>query len=121
MSNSTKHITLKLSDHFHNSVSSRAAIVNLFDIYMNDVASITVDFQDIGFLSRAAAHQLLTTQKEFSHERNVKVVFANMQKDVRDMLETVQSSLQKKSNKSSGVEVIHFSNESEFNEFLKEI
>ena len=121
MSNSSKHITLTLSDHFHNSVSSRAAIVNLFDIDMHDVASITVDFQDITFLSRSAAHQLLTTKSEFSEKHNIKVSFINLQKDIREMLETVESSLLQSNNKSSDVEIIHFSNESEFNKFLNEI
>jgi anti-anti-sigma factor len=81
-------VLIVLSNKFENSVSTRAAIENLFKDLIAD--EIVIDFSGITFISSSAAHQMVTEIK-LLEKRNVKVTCNNIDKDVSRMLELAKT------------------------------
>jgi len=73
-----------LSSKFNRSISTRAAIENLFKNLIAD--EVVIDFSDIYYISGSAAHQIITEIK-FLEKKNVKVSCEHMNDDVSRMLE----------------------------------
>lgn len=83
-----KTISIILSKIFNSSISTRAAVENLFkDI---DADEVVIDFLDISFISSSAAHQMVTEIK-YLEKRQVKVYCENRAKDVFKMMELAKS------------------------------
>ena len=49
-----------------------------------DTESVDLDFQEVKFISRSVAHELLTMKEELTSKK--KLVFINLDKDVKEML-----------------------------------
>lgn len=77
-----------LSSKFTRSISTRAAIENLFKGLLAD--EIVIDFSDIHFISSSAAHQMVTEIK-LLEKKSVKVVCENETEDVFRMLELAKT------------------------------
>jgi anti-anti-sigma regulatory factor len=83
-----KTVKIILSNKFNRSVSTRAAVENLFkDLIAEEVV---IDFSDIYFISSSAAHQMITEIKLLA-KKNVKVSCENTNADVSRMLELSKS------------------------------
>ncbi len=121
MNKSDRQITIRLYDHYHNSVISRAAINNLFDVDLENLHSINIDFKDISFISRSAAHQLMI-QKRLLSEKNIKITFSNLSPKVEETLNIVEKDAQNQRHKnSSNLEKVPIRNQDELHKFLMEI
>ena len=83
-----KSVRIILSSKFTRSVSTRAAIENLFKNLVAD--ELFIDFSDIHFISSSAAHQMVTEIK-LLEKKNVKVILENTTDDVSKMLELAKT------------------------------
>lgn len=70
-------------------VSSRD-VVDLLKIQIleSETRAVILDFKNVEFVSRSAAHELLVI-KETAHQKNIEVSFENANKDVSEMLRIV--------------------------------
>jgi anti-anti-sigma regulatory factor len=83
-----KSINIILSKIFDRSISTRAAVENLFKDVIAD--EVVIDFLDISFISSSAAHQMVTEIKNLE-KKKVKVSSVNMDEDVFKMLELAKT------------------------------
>lgn len=116
-----KNIVLKLAEHFKNSVSSRAAVINLFAVDLSDKEPIEVDFNNIEFISRSATHQFIKEKQRLENELKIKVAFLNQNKEVKTMFDIVNKSIESPQPKVSEIYRVRFSSQKEFSNFLLRI
>lgn len=121
MTSKKHHIKLNLSEHFNNSVSSRAAVINLFAIDLSDIKTLQVDFITIDFVSRSATHQFIKEKEKLENKSHVKVNFSNINKAVKHMFDIVNKSIESPQPKVSEIRRVHFSTQKEFSSFLSRI
>ena len=96
MNESTKNnsINIKIADKIAPIVSSRDIIVKLKnDISKLKAKEVSLDFTDVNFVSRSAAHELLITKEELKRKtlRKKNIIFINTNNDVKEMIRTVAS------------------------------
>lgn len=123
MTNKKQHRILKLSEHFKDSVSSRAAIINLFAIDLSKVKTLEIDFSNIDFVSRSATHQLIKEKERLEKELHIKVSFCKRCREVKEMFDIVSKSL-KTAQSAKNISTVHrviFSTPKEFRNFLQRI
>lgn len=53
------------------------------------VTSVVLDFNEVEFISRSAAHELLVLKENLKQAKNTDIVFTNTNKDVNGMLRIV--------------------------------
>ena len=71
-------------------IHSRDAIELVRDAVENtDAESVNLDFTDVEFVSRSAAHALLVLKENLKQTKNKDLVFTNSNKDVNEMLRVV--------------------------------
>lgn len=121
MTHKEQHIVLSLSEHFKNSVLSRAAVINLFDIDFSKAKTVEIDFSTIDFVSRSATHQLIKEKERLEKTLPVKVNFLNLNKKVKEMFEVVSKSIETPKPQVSTIHRVHFSTPKEFQSFLLHI
>jgi len=81
-------VKIILSNKFKRSISTRAAIENLFkDLRAEE---IIIDFSDIHFISSSAAHQIVTEVRVLE-KKNIIVCLENMTIDINRMLELAKT------------------------------
>lgn len=83
-----KSVRIILSSKFTRSVSTRAAIENLFKDLIAD--EVVIDFSDIHFISSSAAHQMVIEIKNLE-KKCIKVICENSTDDVFKMLELAKT------------------------------
>jgi len=68
-------------------ISSRDVMGTLTtEINAADTQMVSLDFKDVDFISRSAAHELLSMKEDLIRERNKKeIYFVNLNSPVRDM------------------------------------
>ena len=121
MTSKKHHIKLNLSEHFKNSVSSRAAVINLFTIDLSDIKILEINFSDIDFVSRSATHQLIKEKERLENKLHIKVNFSSVNNAVKEMFAIVNKSIESPPTKVSEIHRIHFSTQKEFSNFLSRI
>lgn len=84
----TKIVSLR--KYFSNSISTRAAIENIFDFNLSNLKSITYDFTEINFISSSAAHQFVLELEKIDSNR-IEVTLTNIVDDVQKMLDLSRS------------------------------
>lgn len=84
--NKARIIDFKGFDALKNRDAVRSAFRNAFEYNI-----IWVDFAHIKFLSRTAAHEILTIKKSLNEE-DIDVSFANLSSQVNEMLDLVENS-----------------------------
>lgn len=91
--NSKTISTLKLIEILAPVVSSREIINEILEKKMNEQDSIKVilDFTEIEFISRSAAHELLKLKEKFENKKTTRkeITFINMVDAVSNMIRTV--------------------------------
>lgn len=115
------HIKIKLSEHYKNSIASRAAIINLFDIDFLKIKSVEMDFSDISFASRSATHQLIKEKERLENKLHIKVSFSNLSAEIKKIFELVSKSIEAPKPLTSSIHRVHFSNQKDFQSFLARI
>jgi len=81
--------TIRLIDSFRNVIATRNSIVYFFESLPH--ADLILDFKNIEFISRSAAHEYLR-QKAFS---NFSIKEINMSQNVKSMFMVVSSNIKK--------------------------
>ena len=88
-------IVINVSEVLAPIVGSRDVVHGLKSLILKARSrSVDLDFRDVEFLSRSAAHELLTLKDDLSHSflRKKTVSFINTRDNVSDMLKVVASS-----------------------------
>lgn len=80
---------IKIAEVLAPIMSSRDVVDNLLaPIRKADIQSVVLDFTDVDFISRSAAHELLLLQEEF-HQKRRELSFENTNSDISQMIRTV--------------------------------
>jgi len=117
MDNKRKNI--KLSKYFFNQINSRSSI-DLVIKRLKKEGIYSVDFGDIDFLSRAAAHQLVSLQNKLSKE-GIDLTYVNVSNHVNSMIEKVEKSASNNEKHATFVKHLNFKKESELKDFLIQV
>lgn len=82
-------VTIKVAEKLATILSSRDLIDNLKTAVLKAAAkSVNLDFSEVEFISRSAAHALLIMKEDLRH-RKKEIYFINANKEVENMLRTV--------------------------------
>ena len=113
--NNNKDITINLFDVYERSISSRSSISMLLDRYKNDSnLTLRFNFNQIAFISRSAAQQLILEKKELE-KMKINIIFSNLESQINQMMELAAHKLDRKK---INVTQKTFANAEELNEFL---
>lgn len=114
MDNNRSHIVL--SDFFDNQLNNRASVALLFESVKASKA-IVFDFNGIDFISRSAAHEILTFIDDVQ-KKGVDITFTNLAPDVDETLQRVSESRKQNYKRATFVKRLSFKNERELEDFL---
>jgi hypothetical protein len=78
-----------------------------------------LDFRDVEFIARSAAHQLLVNKKEFEIQNSTSVFFANLSLTVEKTISAVQESMRSKIQINPKIQVIEFEDPAMIEELLE--
>lgn len=107
---------IKLSEFFERQISGRSAVTAIFS-EIQGVHHLILDFTGIQFISRSAAHELITKMEEVQ-KKLVSVELSSPTKEVSEMLSKVRASMKNPQKLATYVEFLTFSSEKESDEFL---
>jgi len=80
---------IKIAEVLAPIMSSRDVVDKLLaPIRKTEIQSVVLDFTDVEFISRSAAHELLLLQEEF-HQKHKELSFENANKDITQMIRIV--------------------------------
>ncbi|MFA5817360.1 MAG: STAS domain-containing protein [Bacteroidales bacterium] len=103
-----------------NSVLSRAIVDLLFArIYSQASQELILDFEDVEFISRSAAHQLLINKKQFEIQNSTNLLFINLLSNLEKTISTVQESMRSKIQVNPKIEVIESEDPAMIEELLE--
>jgi len=77
---------IKLNSYFDKSISTRAAIKNLFIFSKKGIGEVIIDFDKISFISSSASHQL-TLEIRDCEQNNISVALLNVNENIDRMIE----------------------------------
>lgn len=83
-------LIISLAKSFKDSISSRAAVRNLFTDNMKEINSIILDFKGIEFISRSAAHQVLIETERIAKNK-IDVTRLNESDSIQAMFRVVDN------------------------------
>ena len=107
---------IEVSKQLVDQINSRSSVSNLLqDAHNADHA--VIDFKNISFISRSAAHQLLT-EIEILQNKGVDITFSNLGPELEAMLDQVSSSRKTNYKRATFVKRRSFASEQEFEDFL---
>lgn len=88
-----KKNSINLLKKIAKNISSRDVVQKLNPIIEKiDAKRIELDFKEIEFVSRSAAHELLLIKEKWFHKQKKKLIFQNTNDDVKKMIKAVASS-----------------------------
>lgn len=85
-----KKVIVQMSSHFNMTVSTRAAVQNLFKLSKRKIDELIFDFSGIQFISSSASHQFVLEVRELE-KQSIPVTIINMNKDIETMLELAKT------------------------------
>lgn len=105
-----------LCDVFDVQISGRSAVDSIFtDI--SGVHHLILDFSSIAFISRSAAHQLLSRMNQLQSDR-ITVEMISLDSEVSKMINRVRQSIKNPKKLATYVEFLNFSSETELEDFV---
>lgn len=88
-----KKNSINLLKKIAKNISSRDVVQKLNPIIEKiNAKRIELDFNDIEFISRSAAHELLLIKEKWFYKQKKKLIFQNTNDDVKKMIKAVASS-----------------------------
>lgn len=116
-----KNLNINIAKEVSNLVMTRDSIKLVFDkinhYFTNKQAiQVSLDFKEVDFISRAAAHELCYNIKAFQNKQT-NIVFKNMKEDLTEMIDVVKKSSSKP--KTPFLIRHYVSNSKEFNSLLQ--
>lgn len=107
---------IALRDIFDVQLSGRSAVDSIFTD-LSGVHHLVLDFSSIEFISRSAAHQLLSRVDRLQSER-ISVEIVSASPEVSRMLSRVRQSIENPKKLATYVEILTFSSEKEMEDFV---
>lgn len=107
---------IELSQLFDSQLSGRSAVDSIFSS-LEGVHHLVLDFSSIQFISRSAAHQLISTI-DLLQKNRVTVELNSLDQEVEKMLYKVRKSIEKPKKLATYVEFLSFSDEKELEKFV---
>ncbi len=101
-------------------ISSRDIIDVLFNSVPSTSKTLVLDFKDVEFITRSAAHQLILKINEFKVNKNLIVQLINKSDTIDQMLEIVKNDSSNANRKSPKITRLKFNSQEEFDQFLAE-
>lgn len=84
--------TINIADIIAPIVSSRDIVDSLASMIEETNSTIVdLDFKNVEFISRSAAHEFLLLKERFQQQRNINLYFSNTDENVANMLRIVAS------------------------------
>lgn len=117
MNSKTENIVIKFSDIFDISVTSRSAIRNLFNFKIPGVKTVELNFNNILFVSRSAAHQILLESEKLA-ESGINVFRSNVAEGLIAMFDIVSDRNRKVKN-TSKIQIIEIKNDKDFKKIIQ--
>jgi anti-anti-sigma regulatory factor len=114
-----KATEIKLTDYFTEKVNSRS-VVRMVAENFSDSKSVMLDFENIDFISRAAAHELVTSLEKLQTEGKT-VSLQHVHPNVDKMIQAVSASRAIDFKKATFVQRLSFDSEKELDKFLMAI
>src|SRR5258708_750617 len=109
-----------IKNFYREDISFRDAIALLFDREFEPNQVIEINFSEIAFITRSAAHQLLKEEKKIKLKYNAELRITHTNKEIDQMLDVVRESIshRKKISKADKVEFISLASERDLIRFL---
>ena len=107
---------IALKELFDTQISSRSAVDSVFSD-LQGIQHIELDFSAIQFVSRSAAHQLISTVDQLQKSR-ITVEMQSLHPEVSKMLAKVRESIKKPIKLATYVEFLSFSSDEEMEDFV---
>ncbi|NJN27761.1 MAG: STAS domain-containing protein [Cyclobacteriaceae bacterium] len=114
MENRWSHIVL--SDFFDSQLNNRASVALLFERVKKSKA-VAIDFSGIDFISRSAAHEILTFIDEVQ-KKGIDFTFTNMAPNIDETLQKVSASRKQNFKRATFVKRLSFGSEKDLEDFL---
>ncbi|TAF74032.1 MAG: hypothetical protein EAZ53_10575 [Bacteroidetes bacterium] len=108
--------TIKLNQHFGNQISTRVGVVDFFK-ETNKYSNVILDASSITFISRAAAHELISLINS-NLISNKEISLINTTTEVERMFDIVKKSIASPEKKSRFSERKTFKNEQEYQNYF---
>ena len=105
-----------MSDFFDSQLNNRASVALLFESVKRSKA-VTIDFCGIDFISRSAAHEILTFVDEVQ-KKDIDITFTNMAPNIDETLQKVSASRKQNFKRATFVKRVSFENEKDLEDFL---
>lgn len=90
------NITIDVAQHLANIIGSRDVAAKLASVIKKaDAKSVDLDFSNVEFISRSAAHELITLKNDLKRKflKKKDIDFINMTKDVKEMVRLVAANI----------------------------
>jgi anti-anti-sigma regulatory factor len=113
-----KGIYIKVAEYFNGQVNGRSSINSVFS--KDKEQNVILDFQDITFISRSVADELLAHKETYSKE-NLSISFVNCCDEVKKMIDNVGESRKNSIKNTLIVNRLSFSDEIESDKYLLSI
>jgi anti-anti-sigma regulatory factor len=111
--------TIILSNEFLNQINSRASIDAI--IYrLKPNAHYSIDFKNIDFISRAAAHELIFLKTKVVN-RGIDITYLNVPGSINEMIQKVEQSSKSDVKSNTFVKQIDLKGEEELHQYLLSI
>lgn len=81
-----KLFTIRFNEFFDRSISTRSAIVSLFNFDRSIIEEVVLDFSEISLISASAAHQIIIEARKLE-ESSIRISMINLDDHVKRMLE----------------------------------
>lgn len=111
-------LQIHIRDFFSESISSRDAIAMLFNREFLPNQEVVLDFTNVEFITRSAAHQLLKEIQRIEEFFMCKVNLCCCSTEVQKMIDIVRSNRITELSPSSEVKQVYFKTSAALNEFL---
>jgi len=114
-----RRVNIRFSDYFTNQIGGRSSV----DMVLKGIkksGDYSLDFENIDFLSRSAAHQLLTLKNTLKR-KGVDISFINVSDSIKLMFEKVANSMARNTKHSIPINRIDFKGEDELKNYLLNI
>jgi anti-anti-sigma regulatory factor len=109
---------IRIRDFFSENISSRDAIALIFNRSFIPEQTVILDFSNVEFISRSAAHQLHVEIKRIEDFFNCNVVYVITNTEVSKLIEIVKKDINLSKVNSNEIKQIIFNTPDGLNEFL---
>jgi restriction endonuclease S subunit len=83
-----------LSENGRETIQSRDEVILLFTIDFKDIDTLILDFENLQFISRSPAHEVLKQVEKVKNFYGIECKFISMNTDIEKMFEIIKNTVQ---------------------------